>query len=283
MLTLLKRPQYGSFFHFPQFDELELNIVNSNRVQNIDHGVVFRWGCTTRIRASEGTVNFSKSIRLASNKPVARQVWIKDDIRVPTTLFTFEQAIHWLAAYPKGTLIGRPQSHSMGRHFHIIDDPKGLQASRRLGDTYWTEFIRKDFELRIFCFFGRVIGVAKKTPREGMLPQISWNSKFASFRNVRWSEWNTKACRLALQATQSLGLHFGAVDLIREESSKEYYVLEINTSPGITSRYRIGNMFDCLSWLKTCVDQGVGLPEQFLLPPESAGYRDLIHPAIRSR
>ena len=283
MLTLLKKTQYGSFFHFPQFEELKLNIVNSNRVQNIDHGVVFRWGCTTRIRASKGTVNLSKSIRLASNKPAARQTWIENDVRVPTTLFTFEQASHWLEKHPKGILIGRPQSHSMGRHFHVIDNLKSLRTPQRLADVYWTKFIRKDFELRVFCFFGRVIGVAKKTPREGMMTQISWNSEYASFRNVRWSEWSTKACRLALQATESLGLHFGAVDLIREESSKEYYILEINTSPGITSRYRIGNMFDCLSWLKTCMDYGVGLPEVFLLPPEGAGYRDLIHPAIRSR
>ena len=38
---------------------------------------------------------------------------------------------------------------------------------------------------------------------------------------------------LAISAVDSLGLDFGAVDIIWNESEDQYYVLEVNTAPGV--------------------------------------------------
>ena len=43
-----------------------------------------------------------------------------------------------------------------------------------------------------------------------------------------------KATSLAIQSIEALGLDFGAVDLIYNEKYDTYYVLEINTAPGLT-------------------------------------------------
>ena len=39
----------------------------------------------------------------------------------------------------------------------------------------------------------------------------------------------------AVKAISAVGLHFGAVDIVREVDTKEYYVLETNSKPGIVS------------------------------------------------
>ena len=38
---------------------------------------------------------------------------------------------------------------------------------------------------------------------------------------------------IAVNAVKALGLDFGAVDIIYNEKENQYYVLEVNTAPGL--------------------------------------------------
>lgn len=87
-------------------------------------------------------------------------------------------------------------------------------------------------------FNGAIIDVQRKM-RNRDVPdeQVNWMVRNHSNGFIFGREGvslPSTATQLCIDAVAELGLDFGAVDLIWNEHSDTYYVLEINTAPGLT-------------------------------------------------
>ena len=113
--------------------------------------------------------------------------------------------------------------------------------------------------------------VTKKTPANAA--DIAWNvAQGGRFDNVLWKEWPLRACRIALMAMDAVGLDFGGVDVMQK--GKDFYVLEVNSAPSMTSEYRQTTTAKVFQHI---VNNG---KEHYPSPEKINSYKDCIHPCL---
>ena len=100
----------------------------------------------------------------------------------------------------------------------------------------YTQYIKKTYECRVHVFNGQVIDAQikrKVADYEG--------ERNTAVRNIH-TGWvycredfvlAVPAANLAVAAVAAVGLNFGAVDLIYNQHYNQFYILEINTAPGL--------------------------------------------------
>jgi hypothetical protein len=101
----------------------------------------------------------------------------------------------------------------------------------------YVKYIPKKKEYRVHVAFGSVIDVQQKKKRDGF-PKEETNFQVRNHHTgwVYCRENITHVPELdeqAIKACNALGLDFGAVDIIWNEKYNKYYVLEVNTAPGL--------------------------------------------------
>src|SRR5438876_9127721 len=99
-------------------------------------------------------------IHLMNNKVKSRQILIEKNLPVPKTYFSKDE-VPRDARFP---LIGRRTHHSQGRNIRIIRSARNLRLDN--SSSYWSEFIPKDREFRVFVFFGYILGICEKIPND---------------------------------------------------------------------------------------------------------------------
>lgn len=124
------------------------------------------------------------------------------------------------------------RGHS-GRGIVIADDVSELVQA-----PLYTQYIKKQSEYRVHVFFGEVIDIQKKMRRSDTPDsEVDWRVRnhsngFVYGRDeVRLPDGAQQLC---IEAVSALGLDFGAVDIIHNAHYDEYYVLEVNTAPGLS-------------------------------------------------
>ena len=102
----------------------------------------------------------------------------------------------------------------------------------------YVKYIKKKKEFRVHVFKGSVLFLQEKKKRKGELNErVNWqirnhsNGFIFAHNDV---EIGKEGLDKAVLACNTLGLDFGAVDVIWNERDNKYYVLEVNTAPGIT-------------------------------------------------
>jgi D-alanine-D-alanine ligase-like ATP-grasp enzyme len=102
----------------------------------------------------------------------------------------------------------------------------------------YTKYILKKHEYRIHVFNGKVIFQQRKARKKDVADdKVNWKVRnlAGGFIYANQDVNAPDACKqLAIDAVAALELHFGAVDIIWNEKQDKYYVLEINTAPGLT-------------------------------------------------
>lgn len=114
----------------------------------------------------------------------------------------------------------------------------------------YVKYKKKKHEYRVHVFNGEVIDVTQKRKRKG----VEVDYKIRNYKNgwVYCRDGITIPSDLhsvAITAVAALGLDFGAVDVIWNESENKCYVLEVNTAPGLvgTTLESYANAFaECL-------------------------------------
>lgn len=199
---------------------------------------LIRWGtCETYGETPTETLNNSEAITNASNKLRALNIMKEAGVSVPW--FTSDKSDAKIAVNDLKPLVGRTTYHQGGSGFKICRSVSEVYSD--YSSSHWLELLGVYKEWRVHVFKGEVIGVSRKTD-EGVESRI-----INRFTRNHHNGWRFIRCdldlvqdrlkNLAVEAVSSLGLDFGAVDIIlsdgAEDGSKKYYVLEVNSAPGM--------------------------------------------------
>ncbi len=194
---------------------------------------ILNWGSSrTPYDLDDATIiNNSYAVASASNK-LSAFIAMEGRVSIPEWTTSHGQAVRWLA---EGfTIVCRTilNGHSgkgiilASEEQHIVEAP------------LYVKYIPKNEEYRIHVHNGEVFFVQKKMRKLGV-PDDDVNWKVRNHQNGfiyanRGVAIAQEACNNAIAAITSLGLDFGAVDIIYNEKEDKFYVLEVNTAPGIS-------------------------------------------------
>lgn len=149
---------------------------------------------------------------------------------VPTVDFTvnIETAREW--GREGHTVICRTMLRaSGGRGIVVAERPDQIVPA-----PLYTKYMKKLFEFRVHIFQGRVIDIQQKRKRNG----VEADAKIRNHENGWVFARQDVDCPdavvdAAVAAIDSLGLDFGAVDVIYNSHYRRPAVLEVNTAPGL--------------------------------------------------
>ena len=186
------------------------------------------WGGTTIINVP--LENSYNPIRhRASNKLLT----LRDcnEAGLSTVPWTEEREIanEWLTegktVVARATLVG----HS-GAGITIHTTPTNLPTV-----SLYTKYVKKTYECRIHIFKGRMIDAQIKRK----VRDVEENNPLIRNIHTGWVYCRDNyipdptSIKLAIDAVQAVGLDFGAVDLIYNQYYNQFYILEVNTAPGL--------------------------------------------------
>ena len=213
-------------------------------------------------------INSPESIVLSSSKFEARIKMQKDGVDViPTWLY------HEIPTDYEGVIIGRPFSHLGGQDFGVYNSIVEI-PTEKIDGYYYSPFIAKVNEYRVHTTTLGVLDLKRKSPAEGVDVDLDepqpWNLHTGNFRfhRINPNYYSQKLVNVAIDAMVSMGHLFDAVDIL-EDAEGNFWVTEVNTSPGMKGSLYIqyADFFD------EVVRRG-GLPTEI----EKRGYwRDIEH------
>ena len=240
--------------------------------------VVFRWGTTSNIPKKDGQliINSAESIHWCADKKQGRLDMQNFGVPVPQS-WTAEQFAGYfgnpLAGIPEGDFVLRPAKHAQGKNLWCGDEKYINDCIRLYGvqDGYVSRKIDKVAEFRVYVVNGKVVAVAQKTP--GNPQDVAWNvAQGGRFDNVRWGDWNLKACQAAILAALISKTDFCGVDVMMDKDGNPF-VLEVNSAPSMTSDYRQSVFAKAFDWI---IEKG----NDYMNTEVCKRWRDVAHPAI---
>lgn len=132
-----------------------------------------------------------------------------------------------------GTMVCRTvlRGHS-GAGIVIASSPEELVQA-----PLYVKYIPKREEYRVHVIKGQVVDTQRKARRSDIPDgQVNWQVRNHHNGFVYAREGlvhNPRIEAVAIQTVERLGLDFGAVDIIWNEKHDRYWVLEVNTAPGL--------------------------------------------------
>lgn len=187
-------------------------------------------------------INPPQAVAVATNKRSCLQA-LSGVPGVRTVEFTTEPAkvLDWLADGEE--VIARTILRGHSAEGLVIIDPDDPNIGEILKAPLFTKYKKKKAEYRIHVAGGEVFDIQQKKLRTEWDDGTPVNREEVDFRirnhangfvfcreNINCPE---EAQANAVQAVVSIGLDFGAVDVIWNEHENRSYVLEINTAPGL--------------------------------------------------
>lgn len=197
---------------------------------------LIRWG-STELEDAPKTLNTRQAVALSSNKLKALEKMRDSSVNVPW--FTTDRDLANSFCSGGKYVVGRTTYHQGGNNFVVTNSPSYDRAS-----SHWLELINKISEWRVHVFKDEVIGVSRKTS-EGVESRIRHKHAWNHTNGYRFIKCDIdlvqpRLKQIAISAVKSLGLDFGAVDIIlsngqesTSSGSRKYYVLEVNSAPSL--------------------------------------------------
>lgn len=197
--------------------------------------LIINWGNQRGLPRSqigpENILNDTVAVSAASCKLNSFELMSQSGVSVPEWTTQREVAAQWVEE--GATVVARTLLRaSSGRGIVLASDLTQLQDA-----PLYVKYVPKKDEYRVHVFAGHVIDVQRKM-RKSDVPDddVNWKIRNLSGGFIFGREGVALpdvALDTATEAVASLGLDFGAVDLIWNERSNTYYVLEVNTAPGL--------------------------------------------------
>jgi len=189
--------------------------------------VLIRWGSRANSIADSlfsKVLNPITAINSCSNKLLSLETFYQEGINCPI----FSEDPHELVETVGYPILGRKLRHARGTDIELILQERDIRRSK---SDYFVEYIPTNREFRVHVVGEKVIRVQGKfldNPSESK----PWFRNYENGYRFRAPKKRLKSDRLeaAVSAVKSLGLDFGAVDLIIADDGS-CYVLEVNTAP----------------------------------------------------
>lgn len=194
---------------------------------------LINWGCSQvsrQIAWADNYLNTPDCVAVASNKLHAFKA-LQGHCSIPMFTELKEEASKWLVEGVCKTVVCRTvlNGHS-GQGIVLSDTPEALVDA-----PLYVQYIPKKHEYRVHVFQGKVLFVQQKKKREGFdnanfQIRNHQNGFIYAHQDLQVGEKLEDEAKAAIMA---IGLDFGAVDIIYNEKQNRYFVLEINTAPGL--------------------------------------------------
>lgn len=200
--------------------------LDSSSYRQNRHDLVINWGTT-----GQDGLNNPLAVERATDKRLTLHALSNAGIACPDYSTDREEAVNWLEE-GSGVVCRTLARASAGKGIVIAGSQEELVDA-----PLYTRYIKKVEEYRVHVFNGRVIDVQRKA-RSTDVPdeQVNWQVRTHAngFIFAREGvELPVEAQALCIDAVAALGLDFGAVDIVYNAKKNQYYVLEINTAPGL--------------------------------------------------
>lgn len=188
---------------------------------------LIRWGSRSSVDFSPRETVFNSQRAIRSNTDKLGSLRTLREAGIPTPEWTTNRdEISETFGYPA---LGRSENHTRGEDINLI--LQWRDAYLTSGNDYFVEYIPTDLEYRMHVVNGEVVKVHEKRLRSE-----ESNHPFIRNSETGWifvePREEPPSDQLAIDAVGSLGLDFGAVDVLRGEDGEEY-VLEVNTAPSL--------------------------------------------------
>lgn len=192
--------------------------------------LLLRWGSRRRMPPATRTLNPAKAIALASDKFAAIERW--GEVGLPTVT-AFRNWGDAEAAARGGVILGRTRQGMQGQGITVYGDVDGPR-SPRIPHEWYSLYERPTREIRIHVVGDKVVHVQGKfldfpEQAEGN-PYVRNHRAGYRYRTPRLKVHKARR-EIAVEAVKSLGLNFGAVDMLLFGSEIEPKLLEVNTAP----------------------------------------------------
>ena len=209
--------------------------------------VIINWGSSSGISNGVNVeyINTPSSVALASNKLHTFKALEEAGVSIPEYFSNPRNIINGNTYVARTKL----QGHSGDGIEVFTADVEQLNPYAPL----YTKLIEKKYEYRAIVVGSEVVDVKKKLKKRdweeenGERDPYVWNHSNGYVFARNDIEFPDSLNQLSVDATQALGLDFGAVDII-EDNEGNLYVLEINTAFGIegTTLERVGEAIKSL-------------------------------------
>lgn len=195
--------------------------------------LLLNYGSTTELPRFTGKyLNHPQSVRNSSDKISTFK--LLTEAGIPTVPWTTDkdEALNWIKV-DKAMVVARTLTRaSEGRGAVFSSSPDDLPNA-----PLYTKYVKKAAEYRVNVAFGKVINIRQKRRRKDFDGEVNNLCRTHDNGWVYCSEGvdkdNEILCNLSLSSVSSLGLDFGAVDIIYNLHYNSYYVLEVNSAPGM--------------------------------------------------
>lgn len=131
-------------------------------------------------------------------------------------------------------LLARKRHHRAGKDLMLVVQPEEIPWRRAAGAEFFVGYVPIADEFRMWVYRGSHLGTYQKVmarPAEYRKIGRNYHNGF-SFQLVKSEQVPRGAVEEAIKSLRALGLDFGAVDILRGKDGR-FYVLEVNTAPGV--------------------------------------------------
>lgn len=224
----------------------ELGISSGKTLENVpDNEKVFCWGARKKYVEpyNERRVDFINSLdnieRSAKDK-FTQLTFLKDyRINIPNLCLKRNVRESLNRGYLRYPIVGRKKYHKGGEGLYICLQKKDIEP---YADDihYFLNYIPTKKEYRVHIFNGRIIRVSTKRPTEdadnNWVETFNRGWKFIDLKPRYIENLDPRVKREAINTINTLGLLFGAVDIVVREGDEKPFVLEANTAPALSDK-----------------------------------------------
>lgn len=202
---------------------------------------------------ARNVLNTPISCSYGGNKLVAFRKFQEMGLSIPEFTSNYETAVNW---YNEGhTVVCRTilNAHS-GRGIVLATNRDSGRALVRA--PLYVKYKKKRKEFRVHVFKGEVIHVAEKRRMHRERRPETFDSYIRNLNNGWIFASNdvqepTDLRTLAVGACSSLGMDFGAVDVIWNEKENKSYLLEVNSAPGLEGQTLTKYINAIYTWIRS--------------------------------
>lgn len=200
------------------------------------------------VRSEIGDVNWGRSfartrlnadISKTTNKRIMRELFATHNVPMPklyrwhdtdpATGSNNQMALIWAITHGQ-TIVGRPDKHTGGRGFWKINSMEDLRKAlrgtrKKRAATHFMDFVEAPREYRVHVFKGKSIRISEK------IHGTTGLTAHGDYTTAKPRHDVSHVRSAAKQAVQAVGLDFGAVDILANDT--DCWVLEVNSAPGL--------------------------------------------------